>query len=118
MTGPPLALDGNFALNREALDNWLGDALQKTRDVSFAIIEQAYGKRPDRAYVAGGSGGGREALKAIARWSQDWDEAITIYPGRNMTRIALQAMFATKILAPPGARSEAHTSELPSLIRI
>src|SRR3546814_18877110 len=66
-------------------------------------MEQAYGKRPERAYVAGGSGGGREALQAIARWSQDWDGAITIYPGRNMTRIALQAMFATKILEAPGA---------------
>src|SRR3546814_9367115 len=60
-------------------------------------------RSPERAYVAGGSGGGREALQAIARWSQDWDGAITIYPGRNMTRIALQAMFATKILAAPGA---------------
>src|SRR3546814_1475437 len=64
-------------------------------------------RSPERAYVAGGSGGGREALQAIARWSQDWDGAITIYPGRNMTRIALQAM-----------RSEEHTSELQSLMRI
>src|SRR3546814_14477040 len=103
MTVPPLALDGNFALNREALDNWLGDALKKTRDVSFAIIEQAYGKRPERAYVAGGSGGEREALPAIARWSQDWGGAITIYPGRNMTRLAMQAMIATKNLTDPSA---------------
>src|SRR3546814_7726216 len=42
MTGPPLALDGNFALNREALDNWLGDALKKTRDVSFAIRSEEH----------------------------------------------------------------------------
>src|SRR3546814_11833004 len=43
----------------------------------------------------------------ISDWSSDVCSsdlgAITIYPGRNMTRIALQAMFATKILAAPGA---------------
>src|SRR3546814_11718460 len=80
MTGPPLALDGNFALNREALDNWLGDALKKTSDFSFAIIEQAYGRRPERADVAGGTGGGREAWKGIRTVCVSWSGGATTTP--------------------------------------
>lgn len=101
--GMPLALDGSFALNREALENWLGDALKKTRDVSIMIIERAYGRRPDKSYVSGGSGGGRETLQAISRWPKDWDGAVAIYPARNSMQLSLQALFVTQQLAAPGS---------------
>ena len=38
---------------------------------------------PARAYFAGGSSGGREALAAVQRWPQDWDGAIALYPAWN-----------------------------------
>ena len=102
-SGPPLALDASFALNREALLNWEGDALKKTHDAALAVIRQAYGRRPAVAYFAGGSGGGREALQAAARWPADWDAVIALYPARNGVQLALQALRTSQALAAPGA---------------
>src|SRR5689334_23626806 len=55
------SLDGTFGANDEALANWGGDALKKTRDAAMAVIEARYGAAPQNAYFAGGSTGGREA---------------------------------------------------------
>jgi feruloyl esterase len=38
---------------------------------------------PTKAYFAGGSTGGREALASIQRWPADWDGAIAWYPAWN-----------------------------------
>ena len=40
-------------------------------------------RAPRRAYFAGGSTGGREALAAIQRWPADWNGAIAWYPAWN-----------------------------------
>jgi len=101
--GPPLALDGSFALNREAFLNWQGDALKKTHDVALAVILQAYGRRPTVAYFAGGSGGGRQALQVAARWPADWDAVIALYPARNGLLVGLEALRNSQALAAPGA---------------
>jgi len=102
-SGPPLALDATFALNREVFLNWEGDALKKTHDAALAVIQQAYGKRPEKAYFAGGSGGGREALHVAARWPADWDAVIAEYPARNGALLALGALRNSQALALPGA---------------
>jgi feruloyl esterase len=102
-SGPPLALDASFALNREALLNWEGDALKKTHDAALAVIRQAYGRGPQAAYFAGGSGGGREALQAAARWPADWNGVIALYPARDGVALALQAIRTSQALARPGA---------------
>jgi len=100
--GPAFALDASFMQNREAFLNWEGDALKKTHDAAFSVIQQAYGKRPTVAYFAGGSGGGREALVAPARWPADWDAAIALYPARGLL-VALGALRNSQALAAPGA---------------
>jgi len=101
--GSPFALDASFALNREALLNWEGDALKKTHDAALAVIGQAYGRRPSLAYFAGGSGGGREALQAAARWPADWDGVVALYPARDGMVLALAALRTSQALAAPGA---------------
>jgi feruloyl esterase len=101
--GPPLALNAAFALNHEAFLNFEGDALKKTRDAAFVVIEQAYGERPARAYIAGGSGGGRETLQAVARWPADWDGAVALYPARDGVVLGLGALRASQALAATGA---------------
>lgn len=93
----------SFALNEESYRNYVGDALKKTRDAATIIIERAYGARPSRAYFMGGSRGGGEALAATARWPQDWDGAVSLYPARSGTVTILGMLAANQALAAPGA---------------
>jgi len=101
--GSPLAPDASFALNREAFLNYEGDAIKKTRDAALSVIQHAYGGPPARAYIAGASGGGREALLAAARWPSDWDGVVSLYPARNGLLVSLGALHMSQALAAPGA---------------
>lgn len=96
--------DGSFALNAEALRNFGGDALKKTRDVAVYLIKARYGSTgPTRSYFAGGSTGGREALTSIQRWPADWNGAIAWYPAWNDAAALLGGLRASRALAQPGA---------------
>lgn len=74
------AVDGSFAVNDEALANYAGDALKKTRDTALQIIARRYDRAPARNYYAGGSNGGREGFVLLTRWPTDFDGAIIAYP--------------------------------------
>lgn len=96
--------DGSFGVNDEAVRNFSGDALKKTRDVAVALLRIRYlTTGPTRAYFAGGSTGGREALAVVQRWPQDWDGAIVFYPAGAAASLDLQFGRITRALAAPGA---------------
>lgn len=100
---PTPAVDGAFALNDEALQNYAGDALKKTRDAAVALIARRYGRRPARTYFAGGSNGGREALVAVHRWPADFDGAIAAYPFWRAGTNALAFGVVSRAMAAAGA---------------
>ena len=95
--------DGSFGLNDEALKNFAGDAIKKTRDVALSLIKSRYGSNPTKSYFAGGSTGGREALLAVSNWPADWNGAIALYPAWNAATLDLQFGRITRALAQPGA---------------
>lgn len=95
--------DGTFGANDEALHNFAGDALKKTRDTAMAIIQARYAGSVQKTYFAGGSTGGREALLAVQNWPQDFDGAIALYPAWNAASLDLQFGRITRELAKPGA---------------
>lgn len=96
--------DGSFGVNDEALRNFAGDALKKTRDTALHLIKARYAVDGVRkAYFAGGSTGGREALAVVQRWPQDWDGSIVLYPAWNAASLDLQFGRITRALAQPGA---------------
>jgi hypothetical protein len=103
VTAPGPAVDGAFGLNDEALRNYAGDALKKTRDAAIYLVTQRYGRTPSRSYFAGGSNGGREALAVVLRWPQDFDGVIAAYPYWNAGTTALAFGRYTRALAEPGA---------------
>lgn len=94
---------GRFMGNAEAMANYLGGALKKTRDVAVAIIAAAYGHEPSRSYFFGGSTGGREALWVAGRWPQDWNGVVAYYPARDLTVQILGAQGVNRAFAGPGA---------------
>ena len=96
--------DGQWGLSDEAVRNFGGDALKKTHDAAVFVIKARYAAgAPTRAYFAGGSTGGREALASIQRWPADWDGAIAWYPAWNDAAALLFGVRATRALAQPGA---------------
>jgi len=96
--------DGSFGTNDEALRNFAGDALKKTRDVAVEIIKARYATNTiPRTYFAGGSTGGREALLVVQNWPADFDGAIVLYPAWNAAALDLQFGRMTRQLALPGA---------------
>jgi hypothetical protein len=92
----------DFALNDEALANFGGDQIKKTRDVAVSIVESFYASRPDRTYYAGGSTGGREALTAIQRWPADYDGVIASAPLLNFTGMRLNGIRIGQANYAPG----------------
>lgn len=97
------SLDGSFGLKDEAIRNWAGEALKKTRDASIYLIRARYAKPIRRSYFAGGSTGGREALESITRWPDDWDGAIAWYPAWKQASAILAGHNVSRALAKPGA---------------
>ena len=97
------SVNGAFSVNAEAYDNFMGQALKKTHDASLLIIDAHYGTHPSKAYFAGGSTGGREALTVAQRWPRDWDGVIAFYPAYDFTTLSLQQLRVTEGFAAPGA---------------
>jgi hypothetical protein len=79
--------DGSFALNNEALVNFGGDQLKKTRDAAVRLMRARYGRAAKRFYIAGSSQGGHEVFLAVQRWPKDYDGAIATHPVYNFTML-------------------------------
>ncbi|MFI9813878.1 tannase/feruloyl esterase family alpha/beta hydrolase [Saccharothrix variisporea] len=100
---PTRSLDGSFAVNDEALRNFAGDALKKTRDAALFLVGRHYGRPPVHSYFAGGSSGGREGLAVAQRWPADFDGVISAYPAWNAASLDLFFGYQARLLAQPGA---------------
>jgi feruloyl esterase len=102
--GPAGSLDGSFGMNDEALRNFAaGDALKKTRDAAMFLIRAGYGTGPRRAYFAGGSTGGREALVVAQRWPGAFDGVIAAYPAWNNAAEVLDLGYLAQVMSRPNA---------------
>jgi hypothetical protein len=101
---PTPSLYGEFLANDEALDNFAGDALKKTRDAAVFLVGRYYERdAPQHTYVAGGSTGGREALAVAQRWGRDFDGVLSVYPAFNAATLDLYFGHMARQLAAPGA---------------
>lgn len=98
------SLDGQFLLNDEALRNFSGYALKKTRDAAIYLIKARYAvSGATKSYFAGGSTGGREALEVIQHWPQDWDGVIAWFPAWNQLSAMMAGHRLSRAMAQPGA---------------
>jgi len=69
-----------FALNDEALLNFAHASYKKVRDVAVALVQRAYGRKPEKLYFVGSSEGGREGLTMAQRYPQDFDGIFSRVP--------------------------------------
>lgn len=114
LAGAAAGQDGSFGLNEEAIENYFGDQLRKTRDVAVYLMTQRYGATPLRTYISGGSGGGREALYAADRWPQLYDGVIAFYPVWSAAGLIASDVRTTQAIIKPGAWSNPAKQKLVS----
>ncbi len=84
-----LEWDAQWALNDEALKNFASDQLKKTKDTVLEIVKAFYQEEPSEIYFAGGSNGGREALKVAQLFPEEYNGIICLYPVLNWVPKAL-----------------------------
>ena len=63
-----------------------------------SFIGAAYGRGPDRSYMAGCSNGGRLSMVAASRFAQDYDGILSGNPGINLPRAAVAQHWDSRIL--------------------
>ncbi len=75
-----------FALDPQARKDYGYAAVGSLTPMAKALISAAYGRGPDRSYMAGCSNGGRHSMVAAARFAADYDGILAGDPGFNLPR--------------------------------
>ena len=94
------SLDAGWALGHpEKIVDFGWRGIHETATVSKAIIEVYYGKAPTRAYFAGCSDGGREALMEAQRFPKDYDGIVAGAPANFWTRLLTNGVWTDEALS-------------------
>ena len=77
----------------KALADYTHRATHLATVASKRIAERYYGRQPDHSYFLGCSGGGRQALKEMQNYPQDFDGIVSGAPGPNMPLQSVRMMW-------------------------
>lgn len=86
-----------FGLDPQARLDYGYKAVGALTPMAKALIQAAYGKGPDRSYIAGTSNGGRHAMVAAARYADQYDGVLAHSPGFNLPRAAVANLSNVKL---------------------
>jgi feruloyl esterase len=98
----------NWMLDSQAAVNYAHRAVHLMTDASKAIVTSFYGAAARRAYFMGCSGGGREALKEMQLYPQDYDGILAGAPGPNMPLLSVRHMLSALAQENSPTKLEAH----------
>ncbi len=73
-----------FGLDPQARLDYGYQAVGKLTPMAKAVIQAAYGRQPDRSYIAGTSNGGRHAMVAASRYTEHYDGFLANAPGLHL----------------------------------
>lgn len=106
------AVPGYFGTDAEALANYGGQAVKKTRDTAQAILAMYYGRQARWQYFAGGSKGGHEGLVAAQRYGRDFDGIIAYYPANQNQAMVIAWRAIENLFSRPGGALEPESTAL------
>lgn len=109
---------GDFGLNAQALANYGGESVKRTRDAAVFLMNAYYKSAPMRTYYVGGSKGGHEGLVAAQRYGSDYDGVIAYYPANQNQAMVLSwdRMFQAANNTPGAALNAAKQALLKSSV--
>ena len=112
-TGSPI--DAAWAMGHpEKVIDFGHRGIHEMTRVAKAVTEAFYGKGPQRAYFAGCSDGGREALMEAQRYPEDYDGILAGAPANYWTRLLSLAAADTQVLTLDAA-SFIPQSKIPTI---
>ena len=85
-----LARGNAFGLDPQARRDYGYSANGAVWPVAQALIEQHYGQKPKRNYMAGCANGGRHGMVAASRYGDRYDGILAGAPGFNLPKAAVQ----------------------------
>jgi pimeloyl-ACP methyl ester carboxylesterase len=85
-----------FGVDPQARLDYGYQAVMALTPMAKALIRAAYGKGPDRSYVAGTSNGGRHAMVAASRLPVEYDGVLANSPGFNLPKAAVAQLWGAQ----------------------
>lgn len=85
-----------FGVDPQARLDYGYQAVTTLTPMAKALIRAAYGKGPDRSYVAGTSNGGRHAMVAASRLPAEYDGVLANSPGFNLPKAAVAQLWGAQ----------------------
>lgn len=86
----------SFGIDPQARLDYGYQAVGYLTPMARSLIEAAYGKGPDRSYIGGGSNGGRHAMVAAARYAEDYDGFVALYPGFRLPKSVVHQVWSVQ----------------------
>lgn len=86
-----------FGVDPQARLDYGYQAVGTLTPMAKALIKAAYGKGPDRSYIAGTSNGGRHTMVAAARYANDYDGYLANSPGFNLPKAAIAQVYGAQL---------------------
>ncbi|WP_417553417.1 tannase/feruloyl esterase family alpha/beta hydrolase [Marinomonas fungiae] len=88
-----------FGYDPQARLDYGYQAVAKLTPMAKSILQQSYGKQPDRSYFAGCSNGGRHAMVAAARYGDQYDGILVGAPGYRLPLAATASIAGAQTYA-------------------
>jgi len=85
-----------FGLDPQARLDYGYQAVGALTPMAKELIAAAYGRGPDRSYIAGGSNGGRHTMVASARYADQYDGFLAVAPGFNLPQAAVAQLWGAQ----------------------
>jgi len=85
-----------FGLDPQARLDYGYQAVGKVTPMAKSLIAAAYGRGPDRSYLAGCSNGGRHAMVGAARYADQYDGILAGNPGFNLPKAAVAQLYGAQ----------------------
>jgi feruloyl esterase len=114
------SLGPTFGIDPQARLDYGYQAVGKLTPMARSAIQAAYGKGPDRSYIAGCSNGGRHTMVAAARYAADYDGFLVGDPGFRLPLAAIANMAGAQkyaaLASTPGDISTGFTAAERKLV--
>ena len=108
--GPGGSTDASWALgNLERVVNFGHLAIHRVTATAKAVVQARYGRAAEKAYFAGCSNGGRQALMSAQRYPDDFDAIIAGAPAQDFRGVIATFLTITRAMYPDPARLDKAT---------